>query len=378
MSTVGTKLQECGSALLSPELQHGFGGVQGAVDALNKSIDQHASWVSRLPENYQPVATRVRTAAVHLVRLRTQESLELDHLRMSYSDALEVVKLGSSPDKDILADFVSLLKIALDAEDKVYEAKHALGREQRRGNDDTAPKEALRNAKLEALVHAPQFDKIWKNIYTIASRAYPDLPLRAMAQAKEMKHLHLPFLGNLDARSADLLAPARSLIMYDDLDLISSATKQESRHNVHCGKYAGRDVCLKQFDLGLLDNIALPENMRKFQRELVGVSRLSHDHLIKPHLFFIDLDQNKYLNVYVEYNYYPLGDMHKWMQTANPDALRINIVLQDTLRALEHCKCLAFCVCLCWAVCLAAFLSNMQNSGCFCSKLVKTDAMFRY
>jgi hypothetical protein len=345
MHTLSAKLHACASTLQNPDIQQlgTLGGIQGAVDSLNKIMDAHATWASRLSGQYQPVAGVQHKAALHLVRVRTHESLELDGLRTCHSDAERVVKLGDSPDEDVLGKMETALKMLLDADEKVIDAKYQLEKDRRLKRDDTASKNALytasKNALYEAkqqvLEHEKELGELWKDVYTIASHAYPDLPSRAIELAKKNDHSDLRYLSYLDARSASLLAPARNLTMYDDLDMISSATQQQSRHNVYSARYGERRVCLKQFDLGPVTD-TLPEEVRKFQRELVGVSRLAHDHLIRAHLFFIEVDKCNRMNAYVEYSYYPQGDMHKWIQSLHPDAPRIKIVLLDALRGLEH------------------------------------------
>ena len=342
MHALGDKLQACVSALKQPLSavtgQHNsFSGIQEAVDAVNSSIAQHTAWASELSEEYQPVAALLRKAALDLLQRRMQQSVNLERLVSSHADAQRVVQLGDAPDKAVLEKLQVVLDQLVEADERANDAKYQLDKDHRLHRDDSASKAALRQAKREVLMHEQQLEELWQQIYKLASRGFPDLPWRAMKLTRERQYSNLRYLGHLDASSADLLAPARSLVMYDNVEAISVVTQQQSRHNVYRADCNGRRVCLKQFDLGPVGD-TLRDNMRKFQRELVSLSRLVHDNLIKAHLFFIEVDRYSRLNAYVEYPYYPLGDMGAWMAAAQPDAPRIKIVLLGALRGLEHCE----------------------------------------
>jgi hypothetical protein len=343
-NALGTKLQACGSAFQNPDVQQHctFRGIQEAIDAHNMAMSRHASWRLRLSSEYRRVSARIYKAAVHLLDVRTQHSLLLDQLRAAHEDALRIVKLGSSPDKDALEKIKLAVTVLSAADEKLMDAHHHFDKDKKFNRDNTNSKQALQKAKQEVLKQERQLEGIWADIRSISLLAYPDLPARAIELTqKESNHSYLRFLGHVDAASARLLAPGRSLKMYDDCTPISSASRQQSRHDVYRAMYDGHTVCLKKFDLGLVGDM-LGQNVRKFQRELNSVSRLVHDHLSKAHLVFFEMDDYNQLIAYVQYSYCPLGDMGAWIQTTKPQSVQIQIVLLDSLRGLEYCKLPAF------------------------------------
>ena len=134
--------------------------------------------------------------------------------------------------------------------------------------------------------------------------------------------------------------------MYEDREMISSAVRKESRHNVFTGRFEDAKVCLKEIDLGPVGqvdkmalNSSLHAKMQTFQHELASVCRLQHPHVIKADLFFLEVNEHSQsLCAYVQYPYYHQGSMDKWLESMDQvaDALQIRVVLGDALKGLEH------------------------------------------
>jgi serine/threonine protein kinase len=104
-----------------------------------------------------------------------------------------------------------------------------------------------------------------------------------------------------------------------------------------CGS---KDVCLKRFVLGLGNRETEKVAVRTLQREITSVVKLAHDRVVKPALFFLQAETDGSLCAYVEYPWYELGSMNKWLDSLpapqGTDSPKVRVVLWDVIKAIEH------------------------------------------
>ncbi len=338
------------AAPLIPAVQEGYQALQEAggqkisgnhATTLHQALEETSSllaefniWVTGLAVHYQPVAMELHKASLLLLHQSLRNSVQWTQIEKFSSEVAQVIELGQDPDESMLKRLKTLGADLKDAGLKVLKAEYHVNEALIINEPVLTHKNVLQEALSVRRSLHHKLEGCWSKIYALASRAFPDLPVKALELSAQQTGTG--FLSYVDATAARLLTPMRSLSMYEDKEIISSVQKHESRHNVFLAHYGSQKFCLKQFDLGSMgDETQMRKHIHAFQKEITTVSRLEHDNVIKAHLFFLEVEHHR-LNAYVQYQYFPLGSMASWLGAKPADPSHIRIVLFDALKGLEH------------------------------------------
>jgi len=318
--------------------------------ALRTRMQQRKEFLVSIAADFRPVATAISGCVAQIIFEVEAESLQLEQLLSCAQGAERVLKWSETPDEDLLQHMIRLKNEISDAEDDCEAATLALKRARRTQGESEVQEleDALRSVRCELRRLQKDQDFAWKEAYEVASRGFPELPSRVL------QHMSVPsthsassasFLALAEPKALTLLAPLRKFEMYEVPRQLSSVGRGESRHDVWKVTFDGVDVCLKQFNLGDVSggqglSMDVRQKAKTFQRELLSVVRLGHDHVVSASLFFLESDGHSLL-AYVQYPYYPSGSLNMWLETlgsgrSGEGAGGIHVVLHDALRGLEH------------------------------------------
>ena len=332
-----------------------------AVDVL-EHIAAQDTWVAGLAEEYEKgVSPLLRRAALAAISDLHSESREHAALISAARSAETVAEDGAQPNTLLLQRLAELNKAmrkarrAVDrcrdemkrAKEGIDDAEDDSDEEARaKGEQDLAEAvERYKTHKAEIRRLQAEQQAMWGTVYRLAAAAYPELPSQALQAVTGKGRQEDTLLTLVDPLAARLLAPSRYKEMYEGPDGLNSIKNvsqagRDSRNDVFRAVFAGTDVCLKRFRLGVGINGTTQKAVRTLQRELNSVAKLAHDRVIKPALFFLQVDDEGSLCAYVEYPWYPCGSMQEWLGTLpspeGADAPRVRVVLWDAIKAIEH------------------------------------------
>mmetsp|Transcript_33613 Transcript_33613/g.78457 ORF Transcript_33613/g.78457 Transcript_33613/m.78457 type:complete len:1219 (-) Transcript_33613:1649-5305(-) len=348
MGELSQGLGVCCKALDTPVAGKKLPSTVDLMAALRTRMQQRKDFLVSISADFRPVAAAISGCVAQIIFELEAESLQLEQLLSCAQGAERALKWSETPDRDLLHHMKLLQDGISNAEDDCEDAALALKRAKRRTQDKSELQEledSLSSARRELRRLQKEQDFAWKEAYELASRAFPELPSRVLQRISvpsAPSSSSASFLTLAEPKALELLAPLRKFEMYDDPRHLSSSERQESRHDVWKGTLDdGVDVCLKKFNLGDVSgglSTEVRQKAKTFQRELLSVVRLGHDHVVSASLFFLESDGHS-LFAYVQYPYYPSGSLKMWLQetqASDRSAGRIHVVLHDALRGLEH------------------------------------------
>jgi len=354
MAELSDGLRECCHVLHAPVPGCQLPSIVDLMAALRFRMQQRKDFLVSILDDFQPMAAALSGCVAQVIFELEAESLQLEELLSCAQGAQRVLKWSETPDRDLLQQMIQLHDRISDAKDDYDQAALDLKRKKRKTTDRSELQEledALSTVRRELRRLQKEQDIAWKEAYGLASRGFPDLPSRVLESisadntSTSTASSSASILALAEPKALGLLAPLRRFDTYDDPRQLSSVSRGESRHDVWKVTLDGVDVCLKQFNLGDVTggkavSLGVQQKTKTFQRELLSVVRLGHEHVVSASLFFLESDGHS-LFAYVQYPYYPSGSLNKWLETPIGDrkgegARRIHVVLHDALRGLEH------------------------------------------
>jgi hypothetical protein len=225
MRALGVKLHECGDMLQKPETaQLPPPDVHALMHALQDSIMAQESWALSLLDEYQPIARRVRRAAVEVVRERKEEFWRLSELERLASDAAALVGQGERPDEKVLTELEGIYTECHKADREVRRADVRLkeaeedlvdlpaGSKREENEEYCSAREQSRGSHSRVHELQKQQASLWRKVYELSSRGFPELPSRALSLSQRAtNHKSRGVLGFADSSVASMLAPVRTI-----------------------------------------------------------------------------------------------------------------------------------------------------------------------